>query len=63
MLKNLVARTRPLDVNTAVLLLIEKPKDYPTDILGGIAVGIISGLIGYLVVTKLDKWKNAQDIA
>ena len=89
-LKNLVARTRPYDVNTAVNLLIEKPVDYsfpsghtaasfaavtalylagekklwkpalvlsiliaftrmylyvhyPTDILGGIAVGIISG--------------------
>lgn len=27
-LKNLVARTRPYDVNTAVNLLIEKPVDY-----------------------------------
>ena len=28
LIKNLVARTRPFDVNTAVKLLIEKPHDY-----------------------------------
>lgn len=98
-LKNLVARTRPYDVNTAVNLLIEKPVDYsfpsghtaasfaavtalylagekklwkpalvlsvliaftrmylyvhyPTDILGGIAVGIISGYIGFFIAGR-----------
>lgn len=98
-LKNLVARTRPFDINTAVNLLIEKPVDYsfpsghtaasfaavtalylagekklwkpalvlsiliaftrmylyvhyPTDILGGIAVGIISGYIGFFIAGR-----------
>ena len=98
-LKNLVASTRPYDVNTAVNLLIEKPVDYsfpsghtaasfaavtalylagekklwkpalvlsiliaftrmylyvhyPTDILGGIAVGIISGYIGFFIAGR-----------
>lgn len=98
-LKNLVARTRPYDVNTAVNLLIEKPVDYsfpsghtaasfaavtalylagekklwkpalvlsiliaftrmylyvhyPTDILGGIAVGIVSGYIGFFIAGR-----------
>ena len=98
-LKNLVARTRPYDVNTAVNRLIEKPVDYsfpsghtaasfaavtalylagekklwkpalvlsiliaftrmylyvhyPTDILGGIAVGIISGYIGFFIAGR-----------
>lgn len=98
-LKNLVARTRPYDVNTAVNLLIEKPVDYsfpsghtaasfasvtalylagekklwmpalviailiaftrmylyvhyPTDILGGVAVGIISGYIGFFIAGR-----------
>lgn len=98
-LKNLVARTRPYDVNTVVNLLIEKPVDYsfpsghtaasfaavtalylagekklwkpalvfsiliaftrmylyvhyPTDILGGIAVGIISGYIGFFIAGR-----------
>lgn len=92
-LKNLSARTRPFDVNTAVELIVKRPKDfsfpsghtaasfasitalflakekklawpalvlgsvmafsrmylyvhYPTDILGGIVVGIISGYAG-----------------
>ena len=104
-LKNLVARTRPFDVNTAVELLIKKPTDYsfpsghtaaafaavtglflakqkklwipslvfalilafsrlylyvhyPTDILGGMVVGIISGCIGYFVVKKIENRKN-----
>lgn len=98
-LKNLIARTRPYNVNTAVNLLIAKPVDYsfpsghtaasfasvtalylagekklwklalipavliaftrmylyvhyPTDILGGIAVGIVSGYIGFFIVRK-----------
>ena len=98
-LKNLVVRTRPYDVNTVVNLLIEKPVDYsfpsghtaasfaavtalylagekklwkpalvlsiliaftrmylyvhyPTDILGGIAVGIISGYIGFFIAGR-----------
>lgn len=96
-LKNLVGRTRPFDVNTSVSILINKPRDfsfpsghtavsfavvaalffsgekklwkislvaavliafsrlylyvhYPTDILGGIVVGILAGYIGYRVV-------------
>lgn len=96
-LKNLVSRTRPFDVNTSVSILINKPRDfsfpsghtavsfaavaalffsgekklwkislvaavliafsrlylyvhYPTDILGGIVVGILAGYIGYRVV-------------
>ena len=99
-LKNLVGRTRPFDVNTSVSILINKPRDfsfpsghtavsfaavaalffsgekklwkislvaavliafsrlylyvhYPTDILGGIVVGILAGYIGYRVVDWL----------
>lgn len=101
-LKNLVARVRPYDVNTAIAILIKKPLDfsfpsghtaasfaamtalflakmkkawiaalilavliafsrlyfyvhYPTDVLGGIVVGILSGVLGYAIVEKLDK--------
>ena len=101
-IKNLVARTRPFDVNTAVQLLVAKPRDYsfpsghtaasfaamtalflakmkkawiaalvlavliafsrlyfyvhyPTDVLGGAVVGILSGIIGYTIVEKIDK--------
>lgn len=101
-LKNLVARVRPYDVNTAIAILIKKPLDfsfpsghtaasfaamtalvlakmkkawiaalvlavliafsrlyfyvhYPTDVLGGAIVGILSGIIGYAIVEKLDK--------
>ena len=101
-LKNLVARVRPYDVNTAIAILIKKPLDfsfpsghtaasfaamtalflakmkkawiaalilavliafsrlyfyvhYPTDVLGGAVVGILSGIIGYAVVEKIDK--------
>ena len=97
LLKNLVARTRPCDVNTAIQLLISHPTDYsfpsghtavsftavtalflakekilwkialvlavfiafsrlylyvhfPTDILGGVIVGVIAGVIGYYLV-------------
>lgn len=101
-LKNLVARVRPYDVNTAITILIKKPLDfsfpsghtaasfaamtalflakmkkawiaalvlavliafsrlyfyvhYPTDVLGGAVVGILSGIIGYAIVEKIDK--------
>ena len=107
-LKNLVARVRPYDVNTAIAILIKKPLDfsfpsghtaasfaamtalflakmkkawtaalilavliafsrlyfyvhYPTDVLGGIVVGILSGVLGYAIVEKLDKrWRTAK---
>lgn len=101
-LKNLVARVRPYDVNTAIAILIKKSLDfsfpsghtaasfaamtalflakmkkawiaalvlavliafsrlyfyvhYPTDVLGGAVVGILSGIIGYAIVEKIDK--------
>ena len=101
-LKNLVARVRPYDVNTAIAILIKKPLDfsfpsghtaasfaamtalflakmkkawiaalilavliafsrlyfyvhYPTDVLGGAVVGVLSGIIGYTIVEKIDK--------
>ncbi|MFU2423303.1 MAG: phosphatase PAP2 family protein [Bacteroides sp.] len=101
-LKNMVARVRPYDVNTAIAILIKKPLDfsfpsghtaasfaamtalflakmkkawiaalvlavliafsrlyfyvhYPTDVLGGAVVGILSGIIGYTIVEKIDK--------
>ena len=101
-LKNLVARVRPYDVNTAIAILIKKPLDfsfpsghtaasfaamtalflakmkkawiaalvlavliafsrlyfyvhYPTDVLGGAVVGILSGIIGYAIVEKIEK--------
>ncbi len=104
-LKNLVARVRPYDVNTAIAILIKKPLDfsfpsghtaasfaamtalflakmkkawiaalilailiafsrlyfyvhYPTDVLGGIVVGILSGVLGYAIVEKLDKLRK-----
>lgn len=112
-LKNLVARTRPFDVNTAISLLVAKPRDFsfpsghtaasfasiaalylvnrdgtrlgvpvrltnilwkaalvvgcllafsrlylyvhfPTDILGGILVGILSGYLGYQICIRLE---------
>ena len=102
-LKNMVARTRPFDVNEGVSLLITAPKDfsfpsghtaasftavsalyfagekklwkiscaaavliafsrmylyvhYPTDILGGIIVGVLSGFAGMAIIKKL--WKK-----
>lgn len=98
--KPLVARIRPFDVNTAIQLIIKRPHDYsfpsghtaasvtavvalyfagqkklwkvafvltciiafsrlylyvhyPTDILGGIGIGIIAGYIGYRLTFKL----------
>ena len=108
LIKNLVARTRPFDVNTTVKLLVEKPRDYsfpsghtaasfasvtalylakekklwkialvlavlialsrlylyvhyPTDILGGILVGIFSGFIGSKIVTYMMKKRANQN--
>ena len=99
-LKPLVARMRPFDVNTAIQLIVAKPYDYsfpsghaaasftavmalylagekkmwkialaiacliafsrlylyvhyPTDVLGGIATGVIAGYIGYRLTVKL----------
>lgn len=102
LLKNLVARTRPFDVNTAVQLLVAKPRDYsfpsghtaasfasvtalylagekklwkaalvlavlialsrmylyvhyPTDIVGGVIFGSLSGYLGYKIVEWMRK--------
>ena len=102
LIKNLVARTRPFDVNTAVQLLIAKPQDYsfpsghtaasfasvtalylagekkmwkaalvlavlialsrlylyvhyPTDIIGGVIFGSLSGYLGYKIVEQIRK--------
>lgn len=104
LLKNLVARTRPFDVNTAVQLLVAKPRDYsfpsghtaasfasvtalylagekkmwkaalvlavlialsrlylyvhyPTDIIGGVIFGSLSGYLGYKIVEWIQKKK------
>ncbi len=101
LLKNLVARTRPYDVNTGIQLLVAKLHDYsfpsghtaasfasvaalyfagekklwkptlvlacliavsrlylyvhyPTDVLGGVVIGIIAGYLGYRLVTVLE---------
>lgn len=105
LLKNIVARVRPYNVNTAIELLIARPSDfsfpsghtaasfaavtalyfagekklslfalllavciafsrmyfyvhYPTDILGGAAIGILSGYIGYWIVIRLERWRK-----
>lgn len=104
-LKNVFARVRPFNVNTAVQLLIAKPTDYsfpsghtamaltvvtalflagekklawtalvlavliafsrmylyvhyPTDILGGVVVGILCGLIGKWFINEIEKKKK-----
>lgn len=104
-LKNLFARTRPFDVNTAVQLLIAAPRDfsfpsghtgasfaavsalyfagekrlwkaasvlafliaisrmylyvhYPTDILGGIFVGVAAGAAGTYIVRRFQKQRE-----
>ena len=104
-LKNLVARIRPCDVNKSIQLLIERPWDYsfpsghtaasfasvtalylagekklwklalalgcvisfsrmylyvhyPTDILGGVIIGILSGVLGYKIIRRI--LKNRQ---
>ena len=101
-IKNLVARTRPFDVNTAVQLLVAKPRDYsfpsghtaasfasvtalylvgekkmwkaalvlavlialsrlylyvhyPTDIIGGVVFGSLSGYLGYKIVEWIQR--------
>lgn len=103
LLKNLVARTRPYDVNTMIQLLVPKLHDfsfpsghtsasfttvsalyfakdkawkpalvlasliavsrlylyvhYPTDVLGGLILGVLSGYIGYRIAEKI-KYRN-----
>jgi undecaprenyl-diphosphatase len=104
LIKNLVARTRPFDVNIAVQLLVAKPRDYsfpsghtaasfasvtalylagekkmwkaalvlavlialsrlylyvhyPTDIIGGVVFGSLSGYLGYKIVEWIQKKK------
>ena len=93
LIKNLAARTRPFDVNTAVQLLVAKPRDYssvtalylagekkmwkaalvlavlialsrlylyvhyPTDIIGGVIFGSLSGYLGYKIVEWIQKKK------
>lgn len=105
-LKNVVARTRPFDINTTVEFLIDRPYGYsfpsghtavsfasagalyfrkekfrhaalvlaaligfsrvyfyvhyPTDILGGIATGLASSAIAYLIFRKLEEWKKKK---
>ena len=107
--KNLVARTRPYDVNTSVQLLVAKLHDYsfpsghtaasfasvtalylagerklwkpalvlacliavsrlylyvhyPTDVLGGVVIGIIAGYLGYRLVKVLeDKFSRMKN--
>ena len=111
-LKNLVARTRPFNVNKSIQLLVERPWDYsfpsghtaasfasvtalylagekklwklalilgcviafsrmylyvhyPTDILGGVIVGILSGVLGYeiikLILKKRQTYKEGKE--
>lgn len=104
-LKPLVERIRPFDVNTAVQVLISKPKDYsfpsghtaasftvvaglylagagklwkpalvlavliafsrlylyvhyPTDVLGGIIVGLMSGYMGYRIICSAASFRE-----
>ena len=71
-LKPLVARIRPFDVNTAIQLIIAWKAalvlacliafsrmylyvHYPTDVLGGAVVGVISGYIGYKVTLRMSR--------
>lgn len=103
-LKNLIARTRPYDINNGIQLLIPKPTDYsfpsghtaasfavvtalyltrhrilwkvalvlgcmiavsrmylyvhfPTDVLGGVVIGVICGIIGYVIISRIQKKK------
>lgn len=112
LLKNICGRIRPCDVNTAVQLLIARPRDYsfpsghtaaaftsvaalyfagekrlwkitliaavfiafsrmylyvhyPTDILGGVIIGIAAGYLGYRVTGGLEKRRKnrKQDAA
>lgn len=106
-LKPLVARVRPYDVNTAIELIVAKPVDYsfpsghtaaafaattalffdrkkylwipalilavltgfsrlylyvhyPTDVLGGIIIGILSGCAGCFIVQKIINTRGAE---
>lgn len=109
LLKNLVARTRPYDLNTGIQLLVAKLRDYsfpsghtaasfasaaalyfvgekklwkpalvlacliavsrlylyvhyPTDVLGGVVIGIIAGYLGYRLVKVLeDKFSRMKN--
>ena len=102
LLKPIVARTRPFDVNTAIQLLVNRPVDYsfasvaglfmagekrlwkpalvlavliafsrlylyvhyPTDVLGGLLLGLLSGYIGSrLVLWLMDRKKGSQRAA
>lgn len=105
LLKPLIARIRPYEVNTAVTLLVAKPTDfsfpsghtaaaftsaaalffagekrlwkaafvlavllafsrlylyvhYPTDVMGGMIIGIITGYAGNWIINQLEKWKK-----
>ena len=107
-LKNLVARTRPCDVNKSIQLLVKRPWDYsfpsghtaasfasvtalylagekklwkpalvlgcviafsrmylyvhyPTDILGGAIVGILSGVLGYEIIKLILKKRQVYE--
>ena len=107
LLKNLVARTRPYDVNTGIQLLVAKLRDYsfpsghtaasfasvtalylsgerriwiialviscliavsrlylyvhyPTDVLGGIIFGCLSGWIGYHIIKFVEKKRSIK---
>ena len=34
---------------------------YPTDVLGGIVVGIVSGYLGYVILKRLDRMRNRKN--
>lgn len=107
LIKPMVARTRPYDINTLIELIVKKPFDYsfpsghtaaafaavsamffaksrlwipsgilavliafsrmylyvhyPTDILGGIIIGIISGAVGAALINQLVQRKNKME--
>ena len=61
LIKNLVARTRPFDVNTAVQLLVAKPRDYSFPS-GHTAASFASVTALYLVGEK-KMWKAALVLA
>ena len=62
-LKNLVARTRPYDVIEGLTSLVGIQKDfsfpsgvhYPSDVLGGLLVGSLTGLVVYWAGTRRAK--------
>lgn len=108
-LKNLIGRIRPCDINTSIQLLIARPHDfsfpsghtaasfaavaalglsgekklwklslvlailiafsrlylyvhYPSDILGGMLVGLVTGYIGYWIENRLEQWKGKRKL-